>query len=354
MITAYAKLGYMHTLASKLNPGHIQDISWDYDAIEPLIPDEVQAVSDHFNATGFNELLGPLRELVRTDPTTGVDYALLATEISSKQEAIVHFNPFANGMDDNMLLRAEYLNMVFRGFGITDNNGSFLPLLTFSAPSASRTIRLKRHHHRKTARGEFDALASHYVSVIRKHGFRRLQIIGFSQGGTMAAAVAAEALRAGLQVSHLAVGEPANVMKRTRRQLGKDFNASAKHLNPAIDASGIVHLKEFYGGGSSVRYVLGLARMGRLNINLISGLSKATFTNDLHKVLKNDTVITVGWGGLNTISPPETMRRLISESRTGQNVHYHAIHTVELHGAHHTWADRLNVLATFYAYALLR
>lgn len=335
----------MHPSLLRLNPKNSPDQSWDYTAIDAIIPSEVHEVTDHFNRTDFDTLLQPLRDQVTTDGQTGIDYLLLKDAASSHDTVVLHFNPFANGMRDNMLMRATYLHQVFEKYGLAN-----IPFLSFAAPSGSPNIKLKRHHYRSSNKGEFHAIAAQYLQIVQAWGYKNLYIIGFSQGATLAAAVAAIAPDHGFTVTHLAVGEPANVIKRSRRKLGKDFDASAQYLNDTLDATGIHHLKNFYVAGSQTKYLLRLAKMARLNMSLTGGLGKATFKADLQKVLQHDTIITVGWGGLNTISPPATMRALIDESRADD----HAIHTVEIQSAHHTWADHLNLLATFYSYALTR
>lgn len=345
----------MHQLVKRLNPACQRDITWDYRRVDEIIPAEAHQVTERFNDSGFHELLAPLQASVSEDGTTGIEYVLLADAKSSKTTVVAHFNPFANGLDNNMLIRAAYLHQIFEACSVTDQDNRRVPMLSFAAPNASRNIKLKSHHHHATAQGEFRALAREYANIISKMGYKSLLIIGFSQGATLAAAVAAVASEFGMVVSHLAVGEPANIMKRNRARLARDFNASAKQLNPAIEASGITHLQTFASSTrSSIGYVLGLARKRRLNMNLASGLSKRTFPHDLEIVLRHETVVTIGWGGLNTIAPPAVMKKLVADSRAKHDLPYHAIHTVELAGAHHTWADQLNALATFYAYSLLR
>lgn len=335
----------MHPLLSQLNASDNQDISWHYDNV--IIPKEIEAVTQRYNASDFQQLIEPLREQVTSDGTTGIHYVLLKQAHSSHKVAVAHFNPFGNGMTDNMLLRAAYLHDVFDTVKISDTS---LPVFSFASPSANKGIKFQRHHRKAMSRGDFTRIADQYLSVITSWGFKELRVIGFSQGATLAAAVAARATQHGVVVTHLAIGEPANVVKRSRRQLGTDFKVSAGHLNTAIDASGIEHFKRFYAQGSTARYLARLLPQARLTLAVTAGLGKPTLINDLRTVMHRDTKVTLSWGDINTVSPASAMQQIVAQSRADG----HAIYTLEVAGGHHTWADTVNVLAAFYSYALVR
>lgn len=345
MISGYAKLRYMHKLVQQLNPANQPHVTWNYHDTDQLVPEDIVRVTEQFNATPYSILVEPLRAAITADSNTGIRYILQKKSTDSRTSAIVHFNPFANDLTDNMLLRAEYLHRVFRLHGMES-----LPLFSFAAPSSNPGIRFTHKHRRHAARGNFAPMADRYLSVIASWGYTELRIIGFSQGATLAAAVAARAARHGIAVTHLAIGEPANVIKRSRRQLGKDFKVSTAHLNDAIDASGIHHMKQFYFNNSTTAYLRDLAKQARLNMSVTGGLGKPTLVHDVHQALQAGVSVTMSWGDMNVISPASTLRPLVEAQRNDG----HSIHSVEIADGDHAWADRINLLALFYTYALLR
>ncbi len=344
----------MHTSLSHLNLNNDEDLLWDFAQVERMVPPEVKSVSQEFNRTGFDELIKPLRQLVQTDTVTGIDYALLKGVNDSKGNVIIHFNPFANGMTDNMLLHAKYLKRAFDGFGIADNRGQLLPVITLSAPSGNRRIKLQKHHHQATAKGDFKLLAQHYASIIQAHGYKNIRLIGFSQGASLAIALAAIAPQMKLRVSHVAIGEPVNIMQQRKMVMVRRFAVGAKHLKQVVESSQIIPLKEVHARESLLRYCLGILQRPRLNINLLRGLSKATFIKDLEASLVNQARITIGFGCLTTVCPSAVMREIIGSVRHLPDYQQYQVQTVEVKGAHHAWADQLDVLATFYGYALTR
>ncbi len=344
----------MHTSLLHLNPDNQQDLLWDFARVGHMIPKEVHATTEHFNQTGFEELIKPLRRLVQADEVTGIDYALLGSASDSGDEAVVHFNPFANGMTDNMLLRAGYLKKAFDGLDISDKQGQSLSLITLSAPSGSHRIKLQKHHHKATAKGDFTSLARHYLSIIQRHGYKKLRVIGFSQGASLAMAAAAIASQLKLQVSHVAIGEPANIIRRPKRTLVRDFVASAADLREVVRSNNMTHVRQVHAQENRLRYCVDILRRSRLNTNLARGLSKATFIKDFEAALAQDVRVTIGFGGLTTVCPPLVMREVVERVRREPHYPKHFVHTVEVKDAQHAWADQLDILATFYGYALTR
>lgn len=344
----------MDSLYKRLNPTNSLDLFWDPETIESLLPPEVERVSEEFNTTAYNELHKPLQQQIRVDKATGIAYAVLKNENDSSETAVVHFNPFANGLTINMLLRAEYCRRAFRALGLTDEDGKKLSVITLASPSRSSTIKLNKEHRLRAAEGQLDAIAAHYLEVVRGLGYKRLEIIGFSQGASVAAAAAAMAPSVGLIPVHLAIGEPANIMTRKKTSLMRHFAASAKHLKPAVRAGRIQAFEIAHRNETATRYVLGILRRPRLNYVLLKSLSKELFVHDITRALKNGTRITIGYGDITTISPPKIMQQIVTTTRKTSPDATHAIHTVEIKDAHHTWSDQLNLLATFYGYALTR
>lgn len=341
----------------RLNPERSEDLIWDTRdqlSLDRLVPAHIHDVTNAFNELDYEAILEPLRALRMRDPETGIEFARLAKPQDNATTAVVHFNPFGNGLSDHMLLRADYCNQALRAGGLGDARGRTLPFVTMAAPSGNQQLHLDRHHHRRIARGQFDTLALQHLRIIKQLGYERIAIIGFSQGASLAIAAAAVASQLGLEVTHVAIGEPANIVARSRSKLARQFFGSSRHLPAAVKAVNLKALHQAHGQEKASDLTVKLLRKIRLNYNLLSGLSKPSFEAELDAVLRQGIPITLGYGDLTTISPPSDVRRIVTRVRREPDYKTHSLHVVEVTGGHHTWADTLNLLATFYTYALLR
>lgn len=337
-----------------LNPTNAEDLVWDSDDLDTVVPAGIHAVTDSFNLLEYESTMKPLRSLRTRDRASGVEYARITNPGDSQSTAIVHFNPFGNGLSDNMLLRAAYCNKTFRAAGVKDEHGKPMPLITMSAPSGTKRLKLHRRHHKRIARGQFDTLALHHLQIIKDMGYCKIAIIGFSQGASLAVAAAAVAYKIDITVTHLVIGEPANVVVRTKRQLARHFMDSGKHLPKAVEATNMHILTKAH---SYERHKLGslkLLRQISLNYSLIKGLSLSGFEAELGTTLAQKIPVTLSYGDLTTISPPDDLRRTVAKIRALPDYRPHSLQVVEITGGHHAWADTLNLLATYYAYGLLR
>ena len=339
----------MTNIAKQLNPNNDDDLVWDYNDIEGFIPSEVHKVTDQFNEAAFKKLVDITSSKVLTDSKTGVEYAYLTTKNSSKKTAVIHFNPFGNGMNENMQMRALYIFSVLQAFNIGSIN---TPMLSFAAPSGNPSIKLSKEFHDSISKGDFSLLAKKYLKTIKKHGFEELLIVGFSQGATIASSVAIEAVKANVKVTHLAIGEPANIFDRKLLALARTFMKSGKGNKKAIDDSGVHHMKKFYISDNKKEIRRNYFKMKKLNLNLAKGLSQDTFINDLKELVDTDIKLTIAYSDLNKICPPTVIRRIVYEHRA--RINDGTVQMVRLKNADHAWNDRLNLLATYYAYALSR
>jgi len=326
---------------------------WDYDEVRGQIPAFIRRAVDDFNELSFDDLLGSASRCIKRDQQSGLEYLHLKATSGSSQEVVVHFNPFMLSFDANMLLRAQFLSMTLTASDIRDTSGRHLSLLGFAAPNGDKTLKLDRHERRATSKGDFSLLARNYVQVISHLGFKKLRIIGYSQGATIAAAVAVEAMRAGLQVSHVALGEPANVMRRGPLRLGRDFSFANRMLNKAIDDGGIEHMKRFYFSyRPALALIWAFRKAPRKNISVIRGLGKDDFKEQLEALALSPARITVSYGSLNRVCPKRVIEEIFSSARSIPGAH--SMHSVEINRAHHVWGDRLDLLAYFYYFALTR
>jgi len=326
---------------------------WDYDEVRVQIPTFIRQAVDDFNDLSFDDLLSSASRCLNRDQQSGLEYLLLKATTGSSEEVVVHFNPFMLSFDANMLLRAQFLSMTLTSSDICDTSGRRLNLLGFAAPNGDKTLKLGRHERRATSKGDFSALARNYVHVISRLGYKKLRIIGYSQGATIAAAVAVEAMRAGLQVSHVALGEPANVLRRGPLKLGRDFSYANRLLNKAIDDGGIEHMKRFYFSYRPALALLWAFRKApRKNISVIRGLGKDDFKTELKALALSPARITVSYGSLNRVCPKRVIEDIFSSARSIPGAH--SLHSVEIDRAHHVWGDRLDLLAYFYYFALTR
>lgn len=343
-------------MTSKIEPNKSElytTVAWDYDDMRASIPAFIHRAVDEFNELEFEDLLQNATKHLRHDAQSGLEYLHLNTRSSSEDEVVVHFNPFMLSFDANMLLRARFLASCISASEIRDDTGKRLSLIGFASPNGDRTLKLSRRERRTSARGDFSLLARNYIGVISRLGYKKLRIVGYSQGATIAAAVAAEALRSGLGVSHVALGEPANVMRRGPLRLGRDFSAANRLLNKAIDDGGLEHMKRFH---FSYRPALGLIwafrKSPRKNISVIRGLGKDGLKKDLRILASSPASLTVSYGSLNRVCPKKVIEKIFLSARSDPEAH--SLHSVEIKGAHHVWGDRLDLLAYFYYYALTR
>jgi pimeloyl-ACP methyl ester carboxylesterase len=341
----------MQRALNYLNPDDHKDIVWDYDKIHSKIAPAITQVVEQFNQAAFDDLFSEAASSMHKDQETGIEFVHIGREGASTSQAIVHFNPFLTSLDANMLMRASFLQKSLQALGLKDDDRNAISLVGFAAANADSSLKLTRKHRKPASRGDFGVLAREYVYVVQRLGYKSLYIVGYSQGATMAAAVAVEALRVGLEVSHVAIGEPANVLRRRRTKLGRDFLAADDFLNKAIDDSGIEHMKRFYFNVSP-SFVLSMRRSVRTNLSIASGLAKDTLKHDLAALAATQTKVTIAYGTLNKVCPKAAIEKIVNASRELPGAK--GIYSVEVLNAHHAWGDRLNLLALFYAYGLSR
>ncbi len=335
---------------NRQDPQLPNDTSWNYESDDFIFYEKINQVTEKINGLSYDEVSSMLEQKIVDCKLTGLKYLKLSSD-SRVHSAVVHFNPFGNSLNGSMLIRAFYIQKVLEEFDFKDGNGFLPDMISFTAVNARQRFKPNRTQLKAIANGDFAKIAEVYVKSLQSQGYTQLFIIGFSQGATLAAAVAHRAVLSGIEVSHAVFGEPANVQNRRKRKLSRSFIRDYKHLKKAVDDSRIVHLTP-YSSPSKLKIFTSILYRPRLNYSLVAGLSHGSFERDFEYLANSKTVVTIGWSGLGSVCPPETIKQIIAKTR--QLPTSNSIYTVSVSNTSHVWADRVNLLATFYIYGLTR
>ena len=347
----------MTDFIQRLNPDGRSHLEWQTDKRQEIIPDAIRVVKRRFNEFPYGVLTTNLRDQVRHDPDNGIAYAVLGNHGDSRESAVMHINPYGNGLTDNMLLRAEFVRESLNAVGIRDQNGDSLPVIALGAPGMGRSaLKMERRvAYRKTAEGFLGHVAAEYLKVAREQNFGRVAIVGFSLGASLAPSAAVMAEGEGLDVTRIVAGDPANVVKRKPSELFKDFNSEAKYLEKDYTEPRIEHfITAHKEHESELDYAAGILRRAKINLALFKGLTEDRFKDDLFSATYRGVPSTVAYGTSSLVSPSEHTHAAIEKSRQGIYGGDHLVHSVSVEHAHHTWGDRVDLLSTLYAYGLGR
>lgn len=324
---------------------------WDpKTVVDTTLPDITRVIAE-FDAENYDILTTALRQQVVRDASSGIAHVLLSEPGDSKQMAIMHFNPFGNALTNKMLLRAELCRRVCRASGIKDSEGKFLPILTCSSPHMRSSIRIKRHHRKTISQGSFEPAAQHYLSLAKHLGFKQLDFIGFSQGASLAASTAATAVKAGWPVKRLVVGDPVNVMARSRLQVAKLFLDEYPMLKQVFESRGLNSVKTAHAEEKMLKTFLGILRRGRTNYALFGGLTQNCFEADVSILQAAGVAITIGHGSHSRLSPLAVLKPLVEVLNAATIA---PVELITINDSSHSWGERIDLLALFYAHGLSR
>ncbi len=343
-----------------LNPNNRTELLWTPDQDGFVYPEAVNLVSRRFNNTDFDDLVDTADAQVNRDKTTGIEYALWQMPGDSETDAIVMFSTFATRIDRNMALRGKFCDSVFRASDIVDAQGRPLPLVFFGAPAGSATYPLSREQRSQVNSGDLGPAAAAQMAIMRQKGFGRLALMGFSQGGSMAAAGARVAHEEGLDISAVGAASVPNVKERGAIALQLAFVAQAQNLRPDLDRGGLkpfqqVHAEDY----SELKYTLAMLSQFRMNWVLFKGMTHNNFGDDLDQAMQHfpsiRTTISVASGELDSVGIEPETRTTLEDLRHDAELHSAPIpHFVSIKGGKHSWGDRVKLLSSFYAYALAR
>lgn len=337
----------MSNFAQTINPENAPVIEWGADF---TAPPEIEAVKDRFNHPDF---VRPDVKVVR-DEFTGIETAYHSRFGDSKETAVLHFCPFSCGVSsENMLLRGAFIHDALKETGIRDQYGDTVPIISMSAPSRSSSVKqgLYGKGWEELRNGNFGFLAGLYSEVALKQysSVGKLSLIGFSFGGSMAIERGAGK---NADVTHVVAADPVNSHRRRfgRLTMLNEFGPEAKHLPSALRDAGVDPFIDAHEDDSTWDFIRNVFGRGAYSINMAisQGMSKNTLWDALlDNVLYSDRIITIGSGTRSGVAPAEAVGRIVARVE-GDGVQF-----VSVDGSH-AWGDRIDQLATFYAYGLGR
>lgn len=336
---------------------------WRPNTAEFDFDDPVRAGIEQMNRRDYHELVSDLRakiEYFLPDERyeAGMTFAVLTGENPddySASEAIVSFNPYANGATDNMLIRHEFIRLCAENAGVRDEDGKLLPVIMIASPSVSSELVLDESQLRTIRKeGRFSVAAEELMRPVRERNFGRVALAGFSQGADMATSAAESAYSAQLDATSLTIGDPAGVTRRGILELGIDFMRSAPTLKDNVMAGGVEAVKIAQGLHAEIKpeqndmLIFARSALNKVNRSLWRGLTRDGFHETIGNVIASNNLdqIVVAWGGNSSITPAEVMRREFAKyenDSSGQN-----LTTIEVKGAQHGWGDNLPLLAKLY------
>jgi len=288
----------------------------------------------------------------------GVCYAIVGPEGKSQTEAILVPTPFANTMTDNMLERAYFLSKVVEEEGIADSDGNILPVIMVASPGIGGSkMHFTKEELAEIRSGNLGVYAKELLRAIELIGVGRLAITGaFSQGADIALASHKHAPSANIDITRLAVGDPAGVVNRGFVELGRDFMATGpKDLKQTLGESGLHHKGDSINSSDFARFALS-AITSPVNRALWQGLSHDNFEKTLIEILNSPQVadkitksVVVGYGENSSIARPEHIEPALQRA-TEQDL-MKILYTMRVKNANHTWGDNLPLLSLLIARA---
>jgi len=251
------------------------------------------------------------------------------------RQAIPYFYPFANGNALHLGIRAIFLSEI-----------TGKKVIAFPNNTLGETYYTLSDQQRKlVSSGNFEPLASKFLQTVlgtinNPSGIEELIPAGFSQAGTVAAAVSANT-RAHEQAQTLAVSvqEPANVLVRTPAELRKAFMAAGmEDVYQEMDNSAIPALREalqsnrFAGWVNLAKFALGTQVKPNRDIN--KGMTQDQLYADLADGLDQspNTVVQIVGASDSAIFPFEEHRKIVYKLQ--KNYPNSIVDPVSLEGTH--------------------
>jgi hypothetical protein len=222
--------------------------------------------------------------------------------------------------------------------------------MRFSSSIIDNRIILEHH----ISDGDFGPAGELTLDVVRRTHPQvgRLGRLAFSLDACIAPTEATLAREMSLDMTHLVVGDPVNVVERSLRQLLTAFAPEAKLMPDNLKRAGIDAFIDVHKSDSALMFMKNVLCRARTNLALYKGMATDTFVADLSSAARTGTVITVGATSDGKVAPKEAVFGAVNAARevTGEK-----IYTVLIGNDRpetHCVGDQLNVLSTFYAYGL--
>lgn len=323
----------------------------------------VETARRNMNNTSYEILLDNLQKLVETDVSNGISFAILnSSDLKenpqslskrvkySKDEAIVLFNPFANALTPNALVKAEFIRQVAQNLGITDDRGDFKPLIVIASPGfRGSNVYFTSDQRQRLKDGDFEPFVSKALGTIKQRGFGRVSLLGFSQGADMALAAAIFASESHIDAQGLAIGDPVSVEDRKVRGLLLDFNKAGKRsLDSAVEETKLDAQKRALGTVDYTRF--GFSAMFPNNWLFVQGMTHDTALERLIAARSVPTLgnMAVGYAENSAITKPNEIERTLGSEALARYIL--GIDHFMVMGADHTWGDRLSIYASLLKY----
>lgn len=316
---------------------------------------DIAQVVQEMNGENPKELIDGLTQKVE-QADNGVRIAVLngggseASEYSAT-DALVMFNPFANGLTPNMLVRGEFVRRVAKEKDVRDDEGKLKPLVVVGSPGIKGSNpKLTDGEMQKIRMGNLGPVAREMLRAVTERDFGRAALFGFSQGADIALASAYETYGSNLDVAAVAVGDPVGLEDRGVMKLGADF-MKAPDIKPSIKRTGLDAQQKALGNGIAGMAEFAASGLHPLNRALIRGMGKDNFEWLAQSALDDgmaDKLVT-GYGGESAIAKPGEIEPILAglhDRDTG------ALISVKVDGANHTWGDQLPLLAKLYMRAV--
>lgn len=321
-------------------------------------PAAVNRVRQELNGTDYERLTRGLLAS-RRQAENGINYAILGDGDVSRTEALVMFCPFANDVGANMLIRAEFVRRCYADSGLRAGAGQTLPMILFGSPSGGQGLKLGWVAARQVA-VDLGGFVRPHLQILAAKGYRRVTLLGFSQGADIALEAALCAPGFNLEVMGLAIGDPAAVTERSLGQLARAFMLENNYLAEDVRAGGLeaaVRVHEMHKTGVAafvaqqtalLRYIWAITRQGRINLALAHAMSQPRLAAGLISLAtkRPDMKVVIGYGTASAIAPSEPLHTALEKVRGQQQPL--KIRCIAIQGAHHSWGDNLPLLATFY------
>lgn len=356
----------MLSVAEQLNPTDQEHIVLDpqFDGIGTSTPSEIVGLNKSYNKLSMGLHLMFIKEaaVIGHDEQTGIGYAAFRHPGDSEESMIVLGNPFTVDLDDNLLLRSDYAYKALKALGVRDSQGKTLPLLSLAKPGPNSTMRFapdKKSHKsilkNEISQGNFEPAGELHLDVVRRlyPKVGKIGRVAFSLDACIAPTEAILASSMSLDMTHLVLGDPVNVLNRSRRELFmKDFAPEGKQMKPAVARAGIKPFIELHDGDSDWGFVKNVASEPRLNYSFGSGMTHNTFAEDLVLAANSGTIVTVGVTNKGTVSPVDATLGAVVDARAETGEKIYSVEFGDRGDETHCIGDQMGVMAVFNAYGL--
>lgn len=327
-------------------------------SVEDAPDADIAQVIQEMNGEDPKELIHNLAQKVEQS-ANGVRLAVLNGGSDSSEysttDALVMFNPYANGATRNMLVRGEFIRRVAKKKNVRDDQGKLKPVVMVASPGIKGSnFKLVAEQMQKIREGNLGPVAREMLRAVTERDFGRAALLGFSQGGDIALASADEIQTYGsnLDTTAIAVGDPAGTEDRGVKILPDFMKAPA--IKPSVKRTGLdaqqVALGNAVAGGAKFA---ASAMLNRLNWALMRGMSHNTFEAQVQRAVLNGGAVdkfVVGYGEDSAIAKPDKIEPALAglHERDDSSL----LISVKVDGANHTWGDQLTLLAKLYMRAV--